>query len=190
MRNQHVTRPSKFRWLPNRKPIFLIASCVLALAASVYTALPARSQSLPANTRIDFIVVEKAKRTMSVYAGEKLLKTYRIALGQQPVGAKQVQGDMKTPEGRYFIDGKNPNSQYHKNLGVSYPSAKDRAHAKKLGKPPGGDIKIHGLPNGMPDIGSAHALHDWTWGCIAVTNEEIDELYKAVTVRTIIDIKP
>jgi len=140
--------------------------------------------------KIDSIVVIKHKREMQAYSKQALLMTYKIALGKQPVGPKQVQGDMRTPEGLYHINGKNPNSGYFKNLGISYPNAKDRKVAAKLGKPPGGDIKIHGLPNGQGYIGSMHRLKDWTHGCIAVTNDEMDELYQSINVGTVVYILP
>ncbi len=145
---------------------------------------------LPAGTKIDSIVVIKHHREMQVYSNSRLLKTYKIALGKQPVGHKQIQGDMRTPEGVYYINGKNPNSQYYKNLGISYPNRQDREIALKLGKSPGGDIKIHGLPNNGVNIGSLHCLKDWTHGCIAITNEEMDELYTAVHIGAVINILP
>jgi len=148
------------------------------------------SDSLPPNTRIDSLVVNKSDRSMTAYANGKLVRTYIIALGRSPEGDKQVQGDMRTPEGLYTIDSKNPNSGYHKNLGVSYPTAEDRKEAKALGKSPGGDIKVHGLPNGKGHIGKLHRLNDWTYGCIAVTDEEVDELYGAVEIGSPILIKP
>ncbi|MEM8970326.1 MAG: L,D-transpeptidase family protein [Bacteroidota bacterium] len=145
---------------------------------------------LPEDAVIDHIVVEKSQRRMHVYSGDSLLKSYPIALGFNPVGHKEVEGDGKTPEGLYHIDSKNPNSAYHLNLGVSYPNEKDRICAEELGHSSGGDIKIHGLKNGMGFIGSAHRQQDWTAGCIAVTNEEIEELYRSVPIGTPIEIKP
>lgn len=118
------------------------------------------------------------------------MKTYRISLGKKPVGDKQFEGDNKTPEGLYTINDKNPHSGYHRNLGVSYPNASDRRKAAQLGKPVGGSIKIHGLPNKVPFLGRLHLLYDWTAGCMAVTNEEIEELYNAVAIGTPIEIKP
>ncbi|HRO41303.1 MAG TPA: L,D-transpeptidase family protein [Flavipsychrobacter sp.] len=145
---------------------------------------------LPANCKVDSIVVIKHERTLCVFQNKMLLKTYRIALGRQPIGHKQYEGDKRTPEGLYHINAKNANSGYHKNLGISYPSNRDRLAAKRLGKSPGGDVKIHGLPNGQGYIGKAHLLKDWTYGCIAVTDEEVDELYKHVDVGTPINILP
>jgi murein L,D-transpeptidase YafK len=140
--------------------------------------------------QIDSIVVYKSKREMLVYANEQLLKTYKISLGRQPIGAKEFEGDKKTPEGIYFINDKNPNSGYHKNLSISYPNKGDIEKEKKKEKSAGGDIKIHGLRNKRGFIGKFHRWFDWTLGCIAVTNEEIDELYRAVKIGTCIEIKP
>jgi len=127
---------------------------------------------------------------MLVYSNGELIKTYKISLGKQPVGAKEFEGDKKTPEGFYFINDKNPNSGYHKNLGISYPDNDDMEYARHLGKPAGGDIKIHGIRNKIGIIGKFHRWFDWTEGCVAVTNEEIDELYEAVKIGTNIEIKP
>lgn len=127
---------------------------------------------------------------MEAYSGNELLKTYDIALGKNPVGHKEYEGDTKTPEGTYTINARNPHSGYHKNLGVSYPNEADKAHAVKLGKSPGGDIKIHGLKNGRGYIGKFHRTKNWTNGCIAVTNDEVDELYAAVVTGAVIEILP
>lgn len=139
---------------------------------------------------IDKIVVEKSKRKMYLYANNQLIKTYKIALGKHPRGGKKYEGDKKTPEGLYIINSKNPKSEYYKNLGISYPNKKDKEDAKKDGKNPGGDIKIHGLKNGWGWIGQIHLLTDWTAGCIAVTNKNIDELYDIIKIGTPIEIKP
>jgi murein L,D-transpeptidase YafK len=164
---------------------------LLCIVACLYIAYQVVSdKSLPVNTKIDKLVVRKSDRKLEAYANGELVKTYTIALGAQPIGDKQHEGDNKTPEGRYTIDDRNPNSGYYKNLGVSYPNAADRREAAKLGKPVGGDIKIHGLPNKMPFIGRWHRLMDWTAGCMAVTNDEMEELYKAVPIGTPIEILP
>ena len=145
---------------------------------------------LPENAVIDRLVVHKSQRTMSAYSKGKLLKTYPIALGKQPVGHKHFEGDGKTPEGKYRINDRNPNSAYHKNLGVSYPNDADKAYAAAQGKSPGGLIKIHGIKNGWGSIGKRHLQRDWTDGCIAVTDEEIDELYRSVKHNAEIEILP
>ena len=139
---------------------------------------------------IDRLVVHKSQRTMSAYSKGKLLKTYPIALGKQPVGHKHFEGDGKTPEGKYRINDRNPNSAYHKNLGVSYPNDADKAYAAAQGKSPGGLIKIHDIKNGWGSIGKRHLQRDWTDGCIAVTDEEIDELYRSVKHNAEIEILP
>jgi len=141
-------------------------------------------------TAIDSIVVRKSEREMTVYAGNEKLKTYIISLGQNPKGAKRSQGDNKTPEGIYYINDRNANSIYHKNLGVSYPNNKDRAYANQHNVKTGGDIKIHGLPNKQKYKTEDYLASDWTWGCIAVSNEEIDELFKYVKTGAVINILP
>ena len=146
---------------------------------------------LPHGATIDRLVVYKSKRKMEAWSGSELLKTYTVALGKNPRGHKEYEGDCRTPEGIYNINARNPNSGYYKNLGVSYPNESDRAHAASLGKLPGGDIKIHGLRNGSSRyIKKFHRWKDWTAGCIAVTNEEMDELYEAVVPNAVIDIRP
>lgn len=137
---------------------------------------------LPAQIVIDSIVVEKKSHILMVFNQGVLLKKYRVALGTQPIGHKQFEGDRKTPEGMYYINGKNPNSSYYKNLGISYPNANDLAYAKTHGKSAGGDVKIHGLPLSWADIGKAQCESDWTWGCIALSNEEMEELYTHVKI--------
>lgn len=150
-----------------------------------------RQPALPPGSEIAKLVVRKADREMDTYDAQgHLLKTYPIALGFSPMGHKQFEGDGKTPEGRYTINSRNPNSGYHKNLGISYPNAADRARAAAQGKSAGGDIKIHGLRNGFGGIGGQHLRRDWTHGCIAVTNDEIDELYALVKPQAEIEILP
>lgn len=140
--------------------------------------------------RVDRIVVLKSKRTIQLMSGTEVIRSYKVALGGQPVGAKDRQGDHKTPEGIYSVDQKNPNSQFHKALHISYPSAADREKARKLGVKPGGDVEIHGLGAKWGWIGSQHRLTDWTDGCIAVTNEEIDEIWPLVETGTVVEIRP
>lgn len=161
---------------------------VLALAgmsAGVAPQLVAQTAS-----KVDRIVIEKSKRTLTLMDGAKIVKTYKVAIGGQPVGAKDRQGDHKTPEGIYSVDAKNPNSQFHKALHISYPNPADRANARKLGVSPGGDVEIHGLGAKWGWIGAKHRLTDWTDGCIAVTNEEIDEIYPSIKVGTLVEIRP
>lgn len=147
-------------------------------------------QKLPANIKINQLIVFKSKHQLLAYSDGKLVKTYTIALGRNPIGDKEYEGDKKTPEGLYSINDKNSNSGYHKNLGISYPNKKDIERAKRAGKPTGGDIKIHGLRNNTGFIGKFHRWFDWTLGCMAVTNDEMDELYHAVDIGTPIIINP
>jgi murein L,D-transpeptidase YafK len=143
---------------------------------------------LPNNTKIDALVVYKSERKLIAFSKGKIIKTYSIVLGKSPVGAKQFQGDNKTPEGIYSINGKNAHSVAYKNLGISYPNSNDISNSK--GKPKGGDIKIHGLMNHYWFLGNLHRLVDWTNGCIAVNNSEMEELYNAVKIGTRIEIRP
>ena len=144
----------------------------------------------PNKKKVDEIIVLKSKRKLQLFFKGKKVKQYSISLGGNPIGHKQFEGDEKTPEGSYFIDGKNPNSKYYKNLGISYPNAEDRAFARSKGRNPGGAIKIHGLPNSKPWLGKLHLLKDWTHGCIAVTNKQMDEIYSSVKIGTKITILP
>lgn len=159
----------------------------LLMGLRVYYFIPERK--LPDDPNVDLIVVFKSKRQLQVYSNGQLLKTYKISLGRNPVGDKEFVGDNRTPEGIYFINGKNPHSRYHKNLGISYPNKQDVEHALKLGKSPGGDIKIHGFRNGYGFVGKFHRWLDWTNGCIALTDKEVDELYDAVKIGTRIEIR-
>jgi murein L,D-transpeptidase YafK len=148
-------------------------------------------QSVPhAVQRADRVVVLKKERKLELLSQGKLIKTYKVALGGDPVGPKTTQGDHKTPEGVYVLDFRNAHSQFYKSIHISYPGEHDRALARQKGVSPGGDVFLHGLPNGYGAIGAAHRLKDWTDGCIAVTNDEIDEIWKAVPDGTPIEIKP
>jgi murein L,D-transpeptidase YafK len=138
----------------------------------------------------DSIVVEKSHHRLSLYHQGTLLRSYLVALGQQPVGDKVRVGDNRTPEGLFHIAARNSESLYHRSLKISYPDAAHRARARSLGVSPGGDIMIHGLPARQAWVGAAHRDFDWTEGCIAVTNNEIDEIWSVVPVGTPILIKP
>jgi len=138
----------------------------------------------------DRVVVLKKERTLQLMSQGKVIKTYKVALGGDPVGAKTRQGDHKTPEGVYVLDSRNAHSQYYKSIHISYPSARDRAAARAKGVSPGGDVFVHGLPNGYAWVGAGHRAKDWTDGCIAVTDQEIDEIWLAVADGTPIEIRP
>ena len=133
--------------------------------------------------RADLVVVSKKKREMLLLRGESVLRTYQIALGPEPEGPKRQEGDGRTPQGRYAIDRRNARSKYHLSLHISYPDAADVTRAREAGVDPGGDIMIHGLGDGVRLEG------DWTQGCIAVTDEEMDEIWGLVGEGTPIWIR-
>lgn len=165
--------------------LFLVLISVSGLIYNIYP-----ENKLPSDVQVDSLVVFKSQHKMLAYQQGQLLKTYKVSLGDDPSGHKVFEGDEKTPEGLYSINTKNDKSGYHKNLGISYPNAQDIKHAKSIGKSPGGDIKIHGLRNGFGLINKFQRWFNWTNGCVALTNPEIDELYRSVELGTRIQIKP
>lgn len=138
----------------------------------------------------DRVLVLKKQRTLQLLSHGTVIKSYKVALGGDPIGPKARQGDHKTPEGIYVLDSRNAHSQFYKSIHISYPTAQQRASARKQGLSPGGDVFVHGLPNGYGFVGASHRLKDWTDGCIAVTNEELDEIWRAVPDGTPIEIRP
>ncbi len=172
---------------------FILAFGAIVLGAPIAMALQWRAEPLsPVATasvqKADRILVDKSDRVMILYRKDKEIARYAdIKLGDAPVGHKQFEGDEKTPEGRYTINGRNPQSSYHLSLRISYPNAADRAFAKAKGRSPGGDIFIHGQPNASP---IDRLPHDWTDGCIALSNGEIKMLWKQVADGTPITIRP
>jgi len=139
---------------------------------------------------VDRVVIEKSSRTMMLLAGNEVYRTYFVALGGDPEGHKVQEGDQRTPEGVYSIIARQPRSQFYKGLLISYPNAADIAHAQSLGVDPGGQIMIHGLRNGLEWMGERHRRQDWTEGCIAVTNYEIEEIWQLVNIGTPVEIRP
>ena len=166
----------------------LFALALLLIAAAIAFIFQQRQNLRP--PKADKILVEKGARRLTLFFGDKKLKEYHIALGFSPIGPKEREGDGRAPEGIYTIDFHKPDSAFHRALHVSYPSAHDSARAAEAGVSPGGDIMIHGLPNGLGALGAAYRLHDWTAGCIAVTDPEIDEIYTSVNDGTPIEILP
>jgi murein L,D-transpeptidase YafK len=160
--------------------------CLLlcALAGSLAAQQPAAPQ------KADSILILKKDHVLELLAGGKVIRTYKVALGQGGLAPKEREGDARTPEGHYTIDAKYAVSHYHKALHVSYPDAADLKRAAKQGVPPGGAIMIHGLPNGKGWVGAKHRLYDWTLGCIAVTDQEIDEIWALVPAGTTVEIRP
>jgi murein L,D-transpeptidase YafK len=140
--------------------------------------------------QVDHIVVIKAQHKLMLLSGDQVVKTYSVALGAGGLEPKRRQGDNRTPEGIYHIDFRNAASHYHLALHVSYPDQNDRESARKRGVSPGGDIMIHGLGEDFRDLGPKHYLSNWTAGCIAVTDEEIEEIWRLVPDGTQIEIRP
>ena len=158
----------------------------MVMAVSACSKSKFRSYDGPEVTRLS---VYKSSRRMYLYHHDQVIKHYDIDLGFAPAGPKRFQGDGKTPEGRYYIDRRNPNSSFHLSLGISYPNPVDAALASKSGKSPGGDIFIHGMPNKGSLVRKSKSP-DWTAGCISVKNREIEEIYAMVRTGTVIDIYP
>jgi murein L,D-transpeptidase YafK len=161
----------------------------LAVCALLTLLLGVRVEAAPA-AKADRVIIEKAARRLTLQRGSEVLRTYKVALGGHPQGPKQCAGDSRTPEGTYVIDARNGQSRYHRALHISYPSPADRKAAKKRGCAPGGDIMIHGLMNGYGWLGAGHRVRDWTQGCIAVTDAEIEEIWKLVPMGTPVEIRP
>jgi murein L,D-transpeptidase YafK len=166
-----------------------VRTSIVAIVLAVVSA-----GSLLAGTRpleqADLVVVTKSERKLVLMKAGKVFKTYSVALGGSPTGAKKRQGDHRTPEGTYVLDSRNAQSRFYKSIHISYPNAEDGARAARLHVLPGGDVFIHGLPNGYGSIGAGHRLYNWTDGCIAVTNSEMDEIWALVPNGTRILIKP
>jgi L,D-peptidoglycan transpeptidase YkuD (ErfK/YbiS/YcfS/YnhG family) len=139
---------------------------------------------------IDKILIEKKARRLMLISKGDVIKSYKIALGGNPTGPKERQGDNKTPEGTYVIDSRNKDSHYHRSLHISYPNERDVKRAQLLGVSPGGDIMIHGIKKGFSWVGDAHSEVDWTKGCIAVTDQDIEEIDTLAPNGTIVEIRP
>ncbi len=164
--------------MPNRRTVLLGAVALATTGCST----PIKTYYGPNVTRV---VINKGARRMYLLNGQTVLAAYDIDLGFAPRGDKQIEGDGKTPEGSYYIDRKNPKSSFHLSLGLSYPNANDIAAAAALGQDPGGDIFIHGASGQLGKRGT-----DWTYGCVAVTNSEIEDIYAMVNAGTQVDIHP
>jgi murein L,D-transpeptidase YafK len=150
-----------------------------------------RRSSPPASGEVaDRIVIRKAAHTLVLMKGDREVATYKVAIGRNPGGAKTQRGDHKTPEGNYLIDVMKSNSRFHRALHISYPNLADQERAQAAGVNPGGDVEIHGIENGLGWIGSLHRRIDWTDGCIAVTDNEIEEIWNKVKVGTHVEIRP
>lgn len=163
------------------KSALLLLATLLAGSASPAWADP---------DKVDRIVIDKSDRVLTLLHGKQTVKRYPVALGAAPKGPKRFEGDHRTPEGVYRIDYRNASSNFHLALRISYPNEADRVRAMDAGLDPGGEIMIHGLKNGQGWLGERHLGDDWTDGCIAVTNAEIEEIWSLVDLGTPVEIRP
>ena len=148
------------------------------------------ASALPADAKADLVVVHKASRRLELYQHGALLKSYSVSLGRHPEGPKRQQGDGRTPEGEYVLDYRNPGSSFYRALHISYPAPADLASARAHGASPGGLVMVHGMKNGLGWLGRLHLVFDWTDGCVAVTDREMDEIWRAVPDGTKIILMP
>ncbi len=178
--------------MPHALLVSVLSATLLATAPtpSHGGAVASLPMTPPPRGLVDSIVVEKKARKLTLFRDGKPTRTYLVALGGNPLGDKLRAGDRKTPEGLFYIDARQPNSKYHLALHISYPTAAHRARSQAIGAEPGGDIMIHGLPNGMGNAGATHRANDWTNGCVALTDQEIEEIWSVVPIGTPVEIKP
>ena len=148
------------------------------------------SMAVNASEKATLVVIDKADRIMRVMNGDTVLASYHVSLGGNPIGHKEREGDQRTPEGRYVLDYKKSNSAFYKSIHISYPNLEDKERAEKFGVSPGGFIMIHGQKNGLGWLSGLTQMADWTNGCIAVTNEEMDEVWEYVNEGTPVQINP
>ena len=173
-----------------RRLALISGVCLLLAGFASIAAYRAHFDPLPSDIAADYLLVEKSERRLIVFSNNTPIKEYTVALGREPIGPKQFEGDGKTPEGHYIIDRRKADSSFHLALHVSYPNAQDEQFAASRGQSPGGAIMIHGIRNGLGFLGPLHRLHDWTDGCVAVTDAEIEELWRAVPDGTPIEMRP
>ncbi|KAF0217577.1 MAG: ErfK/YbiS/YcfS/YnhG family [Geobacteraceae bacterium] len=172
------------------KKALIVIACIAIAVIAIGFFSNQEDRSLPQGIMADRVLVEKRARKLTLYREGRLLKAYQVSLGKQPVGKKTEEGDGRTPEGVYSIDRRKMKSTFHRALHISYPNRGDLAQAKARGISPGGDIMIHGLFNGLGFLGKLHLVDDWTAGCIAVTNPQIEEIWRTVPDGTKVDIVP
>jgi len=163
---------------------------IILLLALFLTACATPPQAPVKQKRVDLVLVEKSTNKMYLMKRGDVVRAYDVAFGLNPIGHKQMQGDMRTPEGRYMIDYKNYNSKFYKSLNISYPNEFDVMRAKSRGVDPGDDIVIHGMPNEVGNYTGPIKPRNWTQGCIALLNNEMDELFYFIDVDTPIEIRP
>lgn len=160
----------------------------LTLAAMALFVRPVTAEAEATGARADRIVVLKSERKLLLLQAGKGLGTFPVALGAQPIGPKREQGDARTPEGHYRIDGFNPHSRFYRALHISYPNAEDVRRARAAGVSPGGNIEIHGMPDGYGHYDPVAFFKDWTDGCIAVSNRAIAHIWGSVSIGTAVEI--
>jgi len=168
----------------------LIFALVFSSLSCEPTSDRVRFESYQAESHVDRVVAKKKDHKLLLMNGDVVVKSYSVALARGGLGPKERQGDHKTPEGLYVIDSRNQSSRFHLALHVSYPNEADRERARKLRVDPGGNIMIHGIHNGLGWLGASHRLIDWTDGCIAVTDREIEDIWTLVPNGTPIEIQP
>lgn len=181
------------RMVRSRRTAILVGVIAITLGGAGLAAAHDPGQRIAAANpaeKADYVVVVKSERQISLLRQGRVLRRYRVALGERPDGQKLQQGDSRTPEGRYRIDWRNSDSNFHLSLHISYPGPVDLERARSLGLEPGDMIMIHGLPNGFTAEQVGHPQTDWTHGCIAVTNEEIEEIWRLVDDGTPVLIRP
>ncbi len=171
-----------------RKTVFISAVLFIGAIIAHLWLVPGIVSS--AVDKADMVLVIKSKRMLMLMKDGEIFKTYKVALGKQPTGHKTRQGDRRTPEGRYILDSRNPKSKYYLAIHISYPNEADILSARNRGVSPGGDIMIHGLPAASAAVGELQSYLDWTDGCIAVTNPEMEEIWQFVSDGTPIEIRP
>ena len=173
--------------LRKQLPLFAVA---IALAIAIATGVLPQKLMASDFPQADLVVIEKGKRQLHLVADGEAFRTFRIALGMQPQGDKQQEGDSKTPEGRYLLDARNPNSEFFLSIHVSYPDQLDRREAARRGVDPGGAIMIHGQPNEPTRSENYYKTQDWTDGCIAVSNSDMIDIWLMTRDNTPVDIRP
>lgn len=179
----NIFRPALF-WLS-----FLIIASVLMQPKKAH-ASELETLAMLEPPRINQVLVRKQERRLYLMADDIVVRSYRVSLGDNPVGHKLYEGDQRTPEGSYTLDWRNSESDFYKSIHISYPNETDRSQAEAWGLDPGGSIMIHGLPNEAGDLAFAYIGLDWTNGCIAVDNAEMDEIWQLVSDGTPIKILP
>ena len=167
-----------------------LAVLALPVLALLLTWTPLCAKAIDDELPVDKVVVIKSKRELQLWHGDMMLETFRVALGRKPKGHKAFEGDGRTPEGRYYLQGWKSESNFYRAMHISYPNSRDREFAHKAGRSPGGAIMLHGLADEILDWGSDHYLFNWTEGCIALTDEEMDVIWRRVRPGTPIEIMP